>query len=306
MSEQFDHFACLSPADQAVLDALIEAEFDIASLEPMSDEQRQRAHRILQLLDLMNDYPMEDPDDSLVDAIMLRVKHTPTTGTATARIGPDADVERVAMNRTAGRRLRIPDFISVAAVLLIVASIALPTLNHVRQRSVDISCENNMRLVGTGLNQYAQDHNGAMPMMSAGFGMDGQWINIAPLVSGGYCSEGHVNCPGHHQPLQPSFSYQLQPADGRQLARGGSERALLGDRNPLIDAAKLGHHLSPLTNSFNHNQRGQNILMADNSTRWLDVPIVNGSDNIWLPGRSANLTEIHPDDIDWDVLFLAH
>lgn len=304
MSERFDHFADLSPDDQDVLDALVEAEFDIAAMEPLTDDQRRRARRLVQLLGLMDDYPLDDADEALVDAVMLRVRHSPRTDVS-AKISPDADVERVATNRTGRGRIRLPDFISVAAVLLIVASIALPTLNHMRQRSVDMSCENNMRLVGTGLAQYASDHNGAMPMMSAGFSMEGRWINIAPLVSGGYCADGHVNCPGHHQPLQPSFSYQLLPNDARVVMRGGSDRALLGDRNPLIDAERVGHSLSPLTNSFNHSRRGQNILMADNSTRWLDVPIVEASDNIWLPGRSTDLQQ-PPEDVNWDDLFLAH
>ena len=83
-----------------------------------------------------------------------------------------------------------------------------------------------------------------MPV-SAAANVAGSWeqvrniLNLKPLLDNNYCDAGHLNCPGSHHANGSSYSYQWQ-RPGRSL-RWGDARAVtvvLGDRNPLIDAAE--------------------------------------------------------------------
>lgn len=311
MNDDLGPDADLSKDDQRLLDALIDCSFDPQRLDPpldtLSEADHERVEKLLDLFGLLDDYPVDDPDDALVDATMLRISQSAASNRRqSARIDPDSEVERVASQRGGIFRFRLPDFISVAAVLLIGASITIPTLNHVRQRSIDLACETNLRQLGAGAVSYARDHNGDLPVIPAGLGFSGNWMNIATLIDNGYCADGHANCPGHHEPLQPSLSFQLLPA-GRvtNIGDGDNRRALIADRNPLIDAIRVGRRISPQTNSLNHGRRGQNILMADNSIVWIPTPMFEGLDNIWLPEGVRDLSTVQPADIG-DDLFFSH
>ena len=72
MHEDHGHLPDLSPEDERLLDALIECGFELDALS-LEGEERERAENILNLLGLMNDYPVEDSDPALVDATMARV-----------------------------------------------------------------------------------------------------------------------------------------------------------------------------------------------------------------------------------------
>ena len=267
-----------SPDDQRLFDLLAERQFD-PSLLDLSEEDQARADAILRLLGLLDDYPVDDPDPALVDATL-------------ARIGQhERDREsRLTMETQHGRewrRIRLPDFITVAAVILIGASIGLPILHQMRQRSIDVRCANNMRLLAYAFGNYAADYGGEVPIARAG--MPSAWnrnwrhvLNLAPLVEGDYCQRDHLDCPGHEGQVGESYSYQWHSSEFRP--RWGRERAtlILGDRNPLIDAMDRGILVSPAILSSNHGGRGQNVLVSDGSGMWLETAVI-GRDNIWLP-----------------------
>ena len=62
----------------------------------------------------------------------------------------------------------------------------------------------------------------------------------------------------------------------------------------------VGRVLPPLSISVNHNGRGQNVLVSDGATMWLEQPIVGRNDNIWLPSGAIQLRggEAVADDAD--------
>ncbi len=80
---------------------------------------------------------------------------------------------------------------------------------------------------------------------------------------------------------------------------------MLGDRNPLIDAARNNQFIHSLSMSLNHNGRGQNVLATDGATVWLVEPKIGLNDNIWLP---AGVVFLRPGDKldDPRDVFLAH
>ena len=275
----------LSPADQRAVDALVETGFDPRAVEPAEPSDRARVQRLSNLLGLMKDYPVEDCEPALIDATLAGIDRFENQ--RAARLNFDIHQEEV-QRETRGRRIRLPDFITVAAVILIAVGILWPTLTSVRQKSVDMACANNMRQVGYGLRNYSVDNNDAIPMAAAGVG--GTWdtianvLNLRPLVDGNYCKRADLDCPGHHhEDYGPSYSYRWQLPGAPVHWNSGKVTVVLGDRNPLIDAVRSGRLIPALSMSMNHGGRGQNVLASDSSVMWLDEPIIGQTDNIWLP-----------------------
>ena len=166
---------------------------------------------------------------------------------------------------------RIPDFITVAAVILIAVSVLWPVLSSVRQKSIDegapTTCASSVTHSAT-----------TRPTMGA----------VRPRA-GGHAFELGFGSPRaqpsaadrrrlleHHHLTAPATS-TTAAALGRDRATaiaglfrartwaGRSPRVtvVLGDLNPMIDAARAGSTLPPLTMSVNHAGRGQNVLTSD-------------------------------------------
>ena len=296
----------LCPQDERLLDALVECGFDPDALEALSLEDKRRVKALLRLFELIDDYPVQDADDALVDATLARIDQYERRASAQTLATDQVDAKD-----TAGRRrIYLPDFVSIAAVILIGASIFWPVMTNLHRRNIDTGCANNLRLMGYAFGRYGNDFGGAMPVAS----LFTSWnalarnvINLGPLVEGAYCERGDLNCPGHEDAnfVGDSYSYQWHIPQSH-LTWGGGEvtMMILADRNRLIDAIyKSEGRIPPLSNSLNHGGRGQNALSTDGSWVWLDQPTVGG-DNIWLPQGASSLREgIQQTDVN-DV-FLA-
>src|SRR5438552_15003836 len=63
----------LSPADQRIVDALMESGFDSAAMEMPAQADQKRAAAVSNLLGLMRDYPVEDCEPALIDATLARI-----------------------------------------------------------------------------------------------------------------------------------------------------------------------------------------------------------------------------------------
>lgn len=288
MDSSYEAHDQLSPDDQRVLDHLMEAGFDPQVEASLAPADRVRAERMRGLLDLMRDYPVEDAEDALVHATIVGIDRYEDE--RAARLSFDT---RNA-DASGPRRIRLPDFISVAAIFLIATGVLWPTLSYLRKRSVDMECANNLRYVAYAFGQYADDNNAAMPVAVAGVNSTWDTIanfaNLGPLFDGGYCDEGHFRCPGGHDDATAGYSYQCQ-TPGQHLTWGTAAHntAVLGDRNPLIDAFRAGKLIPASTISFNHGGRGQWVLGTDGATIWLEKPVIGRGDNIWLPNGLSEL-----------------
>ena len=278
---------------------------------PVSAEDERRVEALARLLGFMDDYPVEDLDPALLHATLARIdRHEDQLA---QRMRFDVVMEERAPRR--GFRIRLPDFVTVAAVLLIAVGVLWPVLGSIRNQALDAACANNLKRIGYGFDQYANDHNGSLPMAMAG--PMGPWealrntMNLNPMVQNGYCDAGHLNCPGHHRhhndgdEIGPSYSYRLFTPRAVIHWNTGRVTVILGDLNPLVDAARSGWDAPPLSVSVNHGGRGQNVLTSDGATMWLEQPLVGSSDNIWMPNQAAVLRPgVSPAD-DTDV-FLVH
>ena len=282
MTDSFDHLK-LCKEDADILDQLVEVGFEINQLEGLTHEQEQRARNILVTLGFLQAYPVEDASDALVDATLARIDQYESHREARLQVvTPELETAG------SGFRIRMPDFVSIAAMVLIAISVFAMVSKNSRDQSMSNQCASNMAMVGHGLAEYAFDHNGEMPTTDAPAvasvfgGLIPQRTNPNKLVADGYCSEHHISCPACGDG-EGSFSYQTQSAEKWDAIRNrGKVIIIMSDRNPILEKMLQGQKFNPLALSENHGSLGQNQLRDDGSTLPLmGLPIV-GQDRIWI------------------------
>lgn len=291
--------ATLSPADAAALDALVQSGWSASDL-PV--QHRRRAGLIRSVLSSLDAGAVAtDPADAdtLIDATLARVERS-------RRVVDPAD-------RRPRRRFlpRPTDLVSAAAILLIGSVILWPMLAGIRRQNLRVADAAHMANAGLGFAMYANDHSGRLPEDEAtragrtpgvvwwNVGDPGQShsANLFALVRTGYASLEDLASPANPQapirmdlsrrtdwrsPEEVSYSYQLL---GPGLVRWStpSRQVVLTDRSPIIQLARAGIPVDPMMNSFLHRGLGQQVLFNDRSVRWLDSPVTEWGDNIWLP-----------------------
>jgi type II secretory pathway pseudopilin PulG len=287
----------LSADDARILDLLVEARFDLTALPPLSTTDHQRAQRLVAQFGLLDVYPEGDAfttdADALLDATMARIDRDDDARTNRMRLDPDRDM-------VVRRRFRFPDLIAVASIAILAAVILVPLVNWRNARALDLKCDNNMRLIAQGLENYGRAFSGAMPMAATLVPDLSSWLgyrnadNLNPLKAGHYCSDACLCCPGDHDP-NGSYAYQVSIGERQPRWQEGPRVAVIGDRNPLVDLKRNGETIASVAlNSASHGGRGQNILFSDGAINFANSPFLpwegatsaagsRGIDNIWLP-----------------------
>jgi len=271
----------------------------------IDEASRVRLSRVMTLMGLLEEYPVELDSEAdgklLVAATMARIdRHR-----MALRPESEADLD---IARSARRRIRIPDFISVAAVLLI------PVLQRVRISSMDMACADNLRRTATGFTLYAGDFGGNVPTFTAGasrlFPAGYEAVHPGALLDGGYCELGHLGCPGHHHdqtgPHGRMYGHQMV-VPGQRMSWVAPVRlsVVIGDRSPLVDAFREGFEIAPEALSGSHGGRGQNVLQIDGAVLWLRMPVREGHDNLWLP-HGMNRLQPGARPVAIDDAFIVH
>lgn len=289
----------LSPDDVRVLDLLAEHGFDpeiVATLEP-ADSARGAA--ILGMLRNLEAYPVSSADDSLVDATLARIdRHDAETQAKFRLVGQEhADTSEARWG------FRWADLLTLAAVLLIAASILTPVAHNVRARSQQTACAANLASLGGALSSYTNDNGGLLPAIGQQLRLNlgGNCGNLSPLLDGQYCSDQHFNCPGHSgEGCGYSYRVLLFPATARLDVI--PSLALMADRNPAADRAMAGFVVRDFRDpSANHAGRGQQVLFGNLEVRWTTSPLIVGPsgefDNLWLLTITGDGEGLHRDAI---------
>jgi hypothetical protein len=246
----------LSPDDERLLDALVDVGFDIEAMEGLSPADRKRTEVLLKLVGLLNDYPVEDADETLLHATMAGIDRHEARRAARMTLDPQ---ERQAVRSRRLVPVRLPNFISVAAVILIGASIVWPILNNLHRENMALKSQDNLHYVSQAVNSYADDHNRSVPIAKAG--LEG-WVNtvtdtlnLTPLLEENYCR------------LKAPDGTVVQALPGRF---GQSNLVLfLDDRNPIIEAIRKGHLDAPLTINLTEASVRPQMLTPDGAILWL-------------------------------------
>jgi hypothetical protein len=197
---------------------------------------------------------------------------------------------------------------AIAAAVLFIAGVLLPTLSTARQRSQQQRCMANMGGVYRGLSNYISDHDGQRPRVTTVAGAPWWKLgdqgkenhsntrNVFLLAKGGYVELDDFICPGCKMrktvEITPSqlktykdfpnrtyitYSFQInckRTESGKLLC----QKVIMADMNPLFEnlpedfskqfQLKLDRKLLTL-NSINHNRRGQNVLFEDGHIKFL-------------------------------------
>ena len=289
MTSGFDHLS-LTKADAEMLDQLVDVGFDLGQLEYLTPEDEQRAKSILNMLGLLDAYPVEDASDTLIDATLARIDQYEAQRSARMQIhAPELETTK------RGFRIRMPDLISVAAMILVTVSVFAMLSKSARNQSINNECASNMAMVGRGLFDYAVDHNGNTPTQQAAEvaslfgGVAPERTDAELLAEEGYCQHNHLNCPGHGEE-SGGFSFQTQSAETwNAIQKQGKVFFLMSDRNPILDKMLAKQQYDPLTPSPSHGSLGQNHLRDDGSIVSGAAPVFGG-DLIWiLDGKNRGI-----------------
>jgi len=280
--------------DAAALDAWLEAGGD-AGRTPEPLRTRAERHGALAAAVCHCDTGKRD---SLVDRTLALVQAT-----------IERDADSLDFERATGRRIRFADVASVAAVLLIGASVLWPVLSSVRDQARRIACAANLHGAANAMSGYASLNQNALPMVTASYG-GGTWWNVGKgpdrsnsanlytLAREKYLSLSSLACPGNpNAPTVPAspedrdwrtldeVSYSYRVISGPQTPRwGDSTRVLvMADRSPVVKRAVRGERVNPEASTPNHRGRGQHLLFNDGAVEWHTRPVLPNGDNIWLP-----------------------
>lgn len=297
----------LTVNDEDAFESLVAAGYR-AELVPAA--LRKRATRVSHLLDLLgteNGRPEADASGGLISRTLSRVQSA-------------ADDQRSRMRLevapVGGRRIRMADLMTVAALLLIATAAVGPMVGAMREQSRRMACQSNLQAAGIGFGSYAAEYKDKMPMATASLAGNPWWTvgqpehsnsaNLFTLARTGYSKVGQLACPGNPDARRTDLgpdardwrslgevSYSYQNLFGRPRAmfhdRAGARTLLIVDGSPVVRRAVRGEFINPLANSMNHAGKGQNALFSDGSVQWITSPVLGNGDNIWLPRMIEDL-----------------
>jgi len=289
----------LSVQDQQALDEYVNAGYLI---DDIPQAHRERAAKCELLGKVITDSQIPEATSlSLVDR---------TLATIQGHIDQEQNSMAFSESKRGGFSVRWSDLISVAAMLLLVGSIAMPIMSGVRSSSQKGICYDNMHSTANAFGLYAGSNRDMLPMATAGFGST--WMdvgstpersnssNLFTLIRSGLAGLDDLACPSNPNAVtgqadpdawdwnslnEISYSYRIMPPGGLRATsiQAPVRVVLLADRSPVILRAAKRQPVIPEENSPNHQHTGQHMLMLDGGAQWATTPIINGQDNIWLP-----------------------
>ena len=304
VSRRIDHDVSnehlLTPADEHAVDAFIESGFSVESVDSEHQERAQRLDRIGAMLTSGIKANNVEREDLVIS----------TLGTIQSKI----DAEQAAMQFENKRGFQLParwaDLVSVAAMLLLAASVIMPIMSGMRSSSQRQVCYNNMNETANAFGLYTGANRDMLPMATAGFGPT--WLdvgsspersnssNLYTLIRNGFAGLDDLACPTNPDALtgqadpdawdwasieELSYSYRIMPRGGMRatIVEEPVRVVLLADRSPVVLRVVRQQPIIPEQNTPNHQYSGQHMLMLDGSSQWSDSPVLDNRDNIWLP-----------------------
>lgn len=293
----------LSDNDHDALEALISAGYDS---DAVTQVLRRRARRHEDILNLLNPAAAEWRGDGRL--VWRTLSHVQSS--------IDLEQQRLASPIAGnpaliGRRFRLADLVTVAALLLIGGAAVGPMVGAWREQARRVACQSGLQAAGIGFASYAGDFNDTLPMASPSIAGNPWWVvgrpdqsnsaNLFTLARTGYTRLPELACPGNADACRDGeaaksmdwgrlneVSYSFQNLFGRERPTlggigAGTAGVLMVDASPVVRRAVKRLWINPLANSTNHGERGQNALMTDGRVQWLTSPVLNGGENIWLP-----------------------
>lgn len=314
----------LSPADARALDAVLDSLAGQPSLKlaqskdsgveasPDSSPDQERVKKLSRVVDLLSCCDAPAVPDDLIQQTLKRVEES------RQRQRFAHQVQALSGGSGCGGRFQWADMLTVAAVMLIGASLLLPVLNRMRSDARQAACANNLAMAGAAIGQYSADHGNTLPRGKVRPGT--VWWNVGQpdqpeglvqsnsahlyiLIRKCYLHAHTLDCPDNAcaanrldetmfdwpNAQAVSYSYQNQYTAKPTRIDQVSEMAILADKNPMFVSRSDKAHglayradLAPTTPTAFHQGRGQNLLTTSGRVIWQTQPIGPNGDNIWL------------------------
>ena len=287
-----------------------DAQREVLTARLSSDGQfAQRVAKARGMLRLMDCCPAPEPSPQLIARTLSAVS-------AAARTRMLLDREAVRTGAVYRPTFTLKEMGAMAALLMIVAGLLLPSAQHARQLAQDQACQAQVGQIGVAMARYANENDGQLPAMhveQAGWLQDGadrpvvsNSRNLWTLIRGEYAPLYLFQCPGQGGspagevaqmaslsdfPSSQFIDYSYQHAinskplrvSGDGLPEGGTAMVILADRTPVFVDGRFDPQRLTSAYSPNHGQRGQAVLHLDGRTAWANSALVGvDQDNIWL------------------------
>ncbi|NQU20925.1 MAG: hypothetical protein HQ567_06545 [Candidatus Nealsonbacteria bacterium] len=219
-------------------------------------------------------------------------------------------------------RVRWQDVVVTTIICTIAWTLISPAIVSSRENSRLVGCQNNFRIIGSGVRQYGAVH-GSFPLVPGSGPMASPGAYSAVLRQAGLLNDPRVvQCPGApmagrvkiYIPLPKEFltatkkrAIQLRRTMGGSygLSFGYVEN---GKYHAFTDLSRsnfaliaelpsLGTMPGYEGQSLNHGGRGQNVLFEDGRVRFLVTPRFNpGGDDIYANDEGLPAPGVHPRD----------
>jgi prepilin-type processing-associated H-X9-DG protein len=242
---------------------------------------------------------------------------------------PDAPPPSRYQSMPAGRHwMRRPDMLVAACLLIVLGGLGTSALMHLwRDYHTRVECQNNLRLIGDGLREYGDHHDGDFPRVEEKGPRAVAGIFVPVLCDNGMLSpDVTLKCPAQGRSVPQCRSVreleELYEKQSFDEFRAEARKLVVGYAYSLGYCDEAGHHglrsdsgdslpivadrLEDLRqrSSANHGGRGQNVLYLDGHVEWrtnrnaginLDDIFVNWENQVYA-GRALQDTVLGPSD----------
>ncbi len=206
---------------------------------------------------------------------------------------------------------------AIAAAIMLIAGILVPTMGYARQKYWQQQCQANLGGIFQGYRNYMDDNDGKQPTVANS--KDWEWWkvgyqgqenysntrNVFLLVKSGYVNPKVFVCSSR----KSKSKFQIDPQEIKKLkdfpdrryitysvqvrcsmdenSRLSCRKVIMADRNPLFEELPDDYSKSLLVeltkdllvlNSMNHNRRGQNVLFGDGRVEYLKSRLIHTDD----------------------------
>jgi prepilin-type N-terminal cleavage/methylation domain-containing protein/prepilin-type processing-associated H-X9-DG protein len=161
------------------------------------------------------------------------------------------------------------ELLVVIAIIAILAAILFPVFAKAREKARQTSCASNLKQLGLGLLQYAQDYDELLPRGYTSPPSRDWFSDCTP-----YLKSTQIRvCPSKHTQAQGyGYGWWLANSTGRALAEitEVSRTAMLNDiAGPVDRAAPWGYGTDTRFHPDPRHNEGLNMLYCDGHVKWL-------------------------------------
>lgn len=172
------------------------------------------------------------------------------------------------------------ELLVVMSIIMMLASMMLPSLSRAKEKARTITCVNNLRQLGLGLRMYVDDRNSKFPPSRVYDALDQRWKSLRPAL-GGFDPQPEYSPYFPPERLRPLNAYVAAGQVYRCPVDRGQRRLVCPEitpKRPNFNAAGCSYQynsgsLAVLQNGgFRKGVEDAGAGLAEKSDSWVPVP----------------------------------